>query len=432
MFIPQFTIFAQPRFLTTQVEATLHMHMRWQISVPIHQESAQKSQQAQSSPAVLTAVKTARRLADLVRYHFDTFLPLYKQREDSADNYIYDQLIFWKKVSYDFWRGVFHFIVQIPTIDPRLDELIRIVLALREVEDPTGAPPEFWKSLYGLTEIFDLWELELPLARPNDQEHIQAVFKRLCGPEGPSQARCRPVGGVSENMWPRINGFLARIVAKIGNIQPFKSLYLKGMYAMIEALEVEHKPGERDICIQAATQWMLQAGYTLSSVDANVLPLTHLQDCDQSSENCRCTIDIREKRDPWANGEHYSGPPGINRRRWQFWHYRLEQLSDPDNYQFTLPCKPTTMELVCVMRNCLEDLIIDNYAKLAINLGFEDLEENYKSLPMPEKNAHGKAPQRRKQELKEVWRARVYRTQIASRFMNGRIEPCYDGEDLSM
>ena len=216
------------------------------------------------------------------------------------------------------WATLFWIVKQLPPNDPRQFSLAEIFLQIREIPLPAGegrdayeedALDQFWTDLPFWRATWSDYEREAPLVPPMGMRPGAIE-------DAPSRARLpwrgTPLLG---SEWTNLNAFLA----KLHSASDLPYLDLKGLYALLEALEERQARETVEDLLPAAACWILYAGEALWS---NSVPYPHYRDIDGS------------KRLPWSVGELYHGPKCFSTERWSFWKMRFgvfearEDLSD--------------------------------------------------------------------------------------------------------
>lgn len=108
--------------------------------------------------------------------------------------------------------------------------------------------------------------------------------------------------------WTSLNAFLARLHVAAPDVS---HLDLRGLFAMIEALEQPLSPMQLEDAVPAAACWILFAGEKLRTNDV--------------SYAYRVTT---SKRLPWSKGELWQGQHAFNQERWHFWMQRFSAIAD--------------------------------------------------------------------------------------------------------
>jgi hypothetical protein len=205
----------------------------------------------------------------------------------------------WTKFGFDIWSAILSFAMSNYTQhDGRHDELVEIVYCLRNCPIPEEAPKKFWSQMCGFKEAWDSLEWCAPLypMLKDRKKNYSSPYASIVGVSVDDDKDTAGPGTMPPILWTSLNGFLARLVAIIGNEAGFETTYLQGFYALVEALEVDRTYAGLDHLLPAAVQWIIYAKHTLGSVDNTVMGLEH---------QYRSTVDAETNRCPQMAGEAY-------------------------------------------------------------------------------------------------------------------------------
>jgi hypothetical protein len=257
----------------------------------------------------------------------------------------------WVKVGFEIWSAILGIVSSLITPnDSRQDELVDIIICLRDCQPPADAPEDFWSQLWGLQEAWNTAEWCAPLFPMLDQRKVNYTI-----PFVPIESTG---SHMSSSSWSSLNSFLARLVAAIGNEKGLDHLYIKGFCAIVEALEVPRSVfGEIDALLPAAVHWIIHAKHILSSVNKSVMRITtepsnftvnaQFHRCANAAgklfveafralhpdpcEDCTKALDGSSKQpfmEPCDACDNSLGIAGMYPARWKFWEQRLEQLEN--------------------------------------------------------------------------------------------------------
>ncbi|KAL9063033.1 MAG: hypothetical protein Q9157_008465, partial [Trypethelium eluteriae] len=213
------------------------------------------------------------------------------------------------------WEIVFWLIKQIPANDHRQDQLVVLVSEIRNIpsssnnyasrRDSKGPCHTSWADLPSFYTVWLDFEREAPLGslRASRDPHTTS--------HEPQNSTAEIWGGVPLTgiEWANLHTFLARL----HSATDFRDLELRGMFALLDALEEELTPQLADDLVPAAAHWIAYAGKKLRDHQI-VYP---------GSER-----DDQIKRSPSSRGPLYAGPHGFCGERWTFWKTRFRILSE--------------------------------------------------------------------------------------------------------
>ncbi|KAF2717874.1 hypothetical protein K431DRAFT_288121 [Polychaeton citri CBS 116435] len=121
--------------------------------------------------------------------------------------------------------------------------------------------------------------------------------------------RPEPGRWLTAGEWTNLNAFMARLHTAAPDLP---KVDLRGLFAMIEALEQPLTPSQLEDVLPAAACWVVYAGEELRRNDT---PYAHYDD------------DGGSKRLPWSKGQLWNGPHAFNQVRWQFWMQRFKDIA---------------------------------------------------------------------------------------------------------
>ena len=209
---------------------------------------------------------------------------------------------------------LFTIVKQLDAAAAQQDHPIKLVLSLRHVPlpatvtqeiDPQALDRDMNQELSKLINVLADFERDAPLhprleARPNHT---------IAGPERPPW-RLEPGRYLTASEWANVNAFVARLHTAAPDLP---KLDLRGLFAMIEALEQPLTPSQLEDVLPAAACWILYAGNELRSND---IPYAYYD------------YDGGVKRLPWSKGQLWNGQHAFNRARWEFWMQRFRDIME--------------------------------------------------------------------------------------------------------
>ena len=133
-----------------------------------------------------------------------------------------------------------------------------------------------------------------------------------------------------------MNAFIARLHAKTPDII---HLDLRGLFAMIEALEQELTAIQLEDVLPVAACWIIYAGEALRS-----------NDIPYATYNS----DGGTKRLPWSRGELWHGQLAFNQARWKSWMQRFKVIADREDVSETVRLAALSAYQVGSTHNCLD------------------------------------------------------------------------------
>lgn len=201
---------------------------------------------------------------------------------------------------------------QLDAAAPQQDYMVTLVLSLRDVPVPATAMQGFDypdehkdmnRELLCLKNVWADFDQDAPL-HPRLED--RSIYPRAR--EG-SPWRLEQFRSLSGQEWTNLNAFVARLHVAAPDLWHWD---LRGLYAMIEALEQPLSSSRLDDVLPAAASWIIYAGEQLKSND---VPYAYYPD------------DGGAKRYPWSKGELWHGPHAFNSARWEFWMQRFKEIS---------------------------------------------------------------------------------------------------------
>ena len=214
------------------------------------------------------------------------------------------------------WVILFWLIKQISHQSPLQDRLIHLVSEIRNIP-PTGEPCQveqqliecrFWKDLPLIRNVWTSYEFEAPLHPPMATRSERAAeSSRKTAFNG--AWRGHPLTGWE---WANLHAFMARLHAVTDLIY----MDIRGLCAMLDALEDNVTPEAANDLVPAAAVWITYAGEKLKSNNVGY----------PSYET-----DSPDKRLPWSCGDLYKGyNGGFSAERWSFWKERFRIIAEMD------------------------------------------------------------------------------------------------------
>jgi hypothetical protein len=230
-------------------------------------------------------------------------------RSISTKNPSVDQYRFESRVLFGI---LFTVVKQIDVTSAQQDHLIKLVLSLRHMPLPATVAQEIDprrdldsnmnEELNKLINVLSDFEREAPL-HPHLENRPNYTHRSREHP--PWRQRCLTAGE-----WVNINAFIARLHTSAPDLT---KLDLRGLFAMIEALELPLTSSQLDDVLPAAACWIIYAGNELRNND---IPYAYYDD------------DGGTKRSPWSKSELWNGPHAFNQARWEFWMQRFKDIAE--------------------------------------------------------------------------------------------------------
>ena len=221
------------------------------------------------------------------------------------------------------WATILHAASQTDPLSSLHTRLTDLFLAIREQPPPEETPAiaefkdihgnvSFWGSLPLLTTVWKDLDIAAPLhPRLMDRPYYANDTRRGPRPTSSSLGPWRDEP-LTSAQWASLNALLAKEHARTNIMH----LDLKGLFALIEALEYEYRESDAlDDLIPAAAVWIVFAGKKLKLNDVRYPP---------SGD------DGGSGRLPWSAGSLWGGKKGFSAERWRFWEerFRIVSLSD--------------------------------------------------------------------------------------------------------
>lgn len=253
-----------------------------------------------SSQSSQHAATTAQKLNDL----FTTAATSSAASPPSTDPS--NRFLIWRSLLRYFFATVFHILAQSPPPSNAHQDLVILLLVIRSTPSPDDPPPEFydtggtanfWEDLPTWRSVWTDFERRAPLpSRPDTFRSTRSP------PPWPG----RDLSGVE---WGNLNAFLAYLHVKetrLGFVD------VRGLFAMIDALEDNHPAQTLDNLVPAAAWWILEAGRALKNNDTGYPTQGH---------------EDGSRRLPWSRGDLWDGLSGFNEARWHFWRGRFAAIT---------------------------------------------------------------------------------------------------------
>lgn len=194
------------------------------------------------------------------------------------------------------------------------DHLVKLVLTLRQVAlpatvaqqiDPGALNSDMNEDLNKLINAFSDFERDAPRHprledRPN---YAGRGFPR--SPWWLEPGQC-----LTAREWTNVNAFVARLHNAAPDI---RKVDIRGLFAMIEALEQPLTSSQLEDVLPAAAYWIVYAGNELRGND---IPYA-FYDNDGGS-----------KRLPYSRGQLWNGQHAFNPARWEFWMQRFKDIAE--------------------------------------------------------------------------------------------------------
>ncbi|OQO00609.1 hypothetical protein B0A48_13099 [Cryoendolithus antarcticus] len=191
------------------------------------------------------------------------------------------------------------------------DDLVKLVLTIRNMPMPPTVIQTINKydrnneihiELTTFIGAYSSFEQDAPLHPPLDERPSSIIFQDRPPWRLPHYRSLEPLE------WASLNAFIAKIHAAEPEIP---KLDVRGLFAMIEALEEVRTGAELEDLVSAASAWVIYAGPALRSND---IPYV-----------CYPT---ESKRMPWSRGELWKGRHALSEERWQFWLQRFREIAE--------------------------------------------------------------------------------------------------------
>ena len=207
---------------------------------------------------------------------------------------------------------LFTIVKQLDAAAAQQDHLITLVTSFREVPLPTavvqGIDPRDLDSnmnedLAKVINVLADFERDAPLHPRLEDRPNYRIAKRQPWRLAPSQC-------LTADEWASINAFLARLHRSAPDVL---YLDLRGLFAMMEALELPLTSSELEDVLPAAACWIIYAGHELKT---NSMPYPSAEDTTGA------------RRLPWSRGPLWSGPHAFNPARWEFWIQRFKDIAE--------------------------------------------------------------------------------------------------------
>ncbi len=212
---------------------------------------------------------------------------------------------------------LFTIITQLDAAAPSQDHLVKLVLSLRcvplpatvvqgfEVNDPGALDSDMNQDLSKLKNVLSSFEADAPLhPRNEDRPNIPRADWEY------SPWRQAPGRHLTADAWASINAFVAQLHTATPDLI---HLDLRGLYAMIEALEQPLSPSRLEDVLPTAAYWVIYAGKALKSNDVPYADYDY---------------DGGTKKLPWSKGELWTGQHAFNQARWEFWMQKFKDISE--------------------------------------------------------------------------------------------------------
>ncbi|KAH9828275.1 Protein of unknown function (DUF3632) [Teratosphaeria destructans] len=198
---------------------------------------------------------------------------------------------------------------------PEQEVLVDLLVKIRN----TSLPPSVQETVDEY-DPYNEFHLELtPFIRAwSDFEHDAPLYPPLAERRGMSDHlprerppwRRQPGNYLTAPEWTNLNAFTARLHVRVPEVV---KLDLRGLFAMIEALETPLTPAQLRDNVPAAAAWIVVAGEQLKNND---FPYAKYPSDDGT------------RRLPWSRGELWEGPLGFGAERWAFWMGRFRRIEE--------------------------------------------------------------------------------------------------------
>ena len=209
---------------------------------------------------------------------------------------------------------VFTVIKQLDAAAVRQDHLIKLVLSLRDVPLPPTVTQEIApgdlddninEDLSKLINVFSDFERDAPL-HPRLEDRANYAGRGIAR----SPWRLEPGETLTAGEWANVNAFLARLHTAAPDVA---RLDVRGLFAMIEALEQPLTSSQLDDVLPAAAYWIIYGGNELRGND---IPYAFYDD------------DGGSRRLPYSRGQLWNGQHAFNQARWEFWMQRFKDVAE--------------------------------------------------------------------------------------------------------
>ena len=223
------------------------------------------------------------------------------------------------------WATILHAASQIDPLSPLHSHLTDLFLAIRKHPPPQETPAiaqfkdirkidSFWSTLPLLPAVWKDFDIAAPLhPRLMNREYYANDNRR-----GPRPTTSHPGPWRNESLtsaqWASLNAVLAKEHARTNIVH----LDLKGLFALIDALEYKHGAGALDDLVPAAAVWVIFAGRKVKFNDVGYPP---------SGD------DMGSGRLPWSAGPLWGGKKGFSDERWGLWKERFRTVSLSDGVE---------------------------------------------------------------------------------------------------
>lgn len=217
---------------------------------------------------------------------------------------------------------LFTLVKQLNAAAVQQDHLVNLVTSLRQVQIPISAAQEIDPRALDsnmnedLSKLINVWsslERDAPLHPPLED---RPIFKDT--PSEHPAWRQDPGHYLTAEEWANLNTFIARLHTAAPDVT---KLDLRGLFALIEALEQRLTPQQLEDAVPAAACWIIYAGNELRN---NNIP------CAGYEDDSGC------KRLPWSKGELWAGPHAFNQARWEFWMLRFKEIAEREDVTDTV------------------------------------------------------------------------------------------------
>lgn len=213
-----------------------------------------------------------------------------------------------------FFAILLSLLQQIDAAAPEQDYLVALVVQLRDVPIPTSVLEEIDERAIDIDMNYELNHLKHVWA---NFEHDAPLHPRLDDrrdfvDNAPIRPPWRQERGhyMTARSWGNISAFLARLHTAAPDVI---KLDLRGLYAMIEALEEPRSPIQLEDVLPTAAYWIIYAGNELRN---NNVPYAYNP------------VDHGTKRLPWSKGSLWNGQHAFSEERWGFWMQRFQDISE--------------------------------------------------------------------------------------------------------
>ena len=219
----------------------------------------------------------------------------------SADQYTAESRI--------LFAVLFTIVKQLDAAAVQQDQLIKFVLSLRHVPLPEtvtqdinlrGMDSNMNAELGKLINVLADFEADAPMHPPLEARPCHRYTQRKHQP----WRQRRLTGGE----WASINAFIARLHIAAPDLT---RLDIRGLFAMIEALEQSLTSNQLEDVLPAAACWIVYAGKTLQTNDIRYANIG----------------DDGSRRFPGSKGELWTGRHAFNQARWEFWMQRFAEIA---------------------------------------------------------------------------------------------------------